>query len=131
MASSLKIGDNFWVNATVSNSEGQDFWFIRVTKPLHHAKADFTCSWGTTFEKGDFIVARHYYQAWGSSDSSYVLLKNSQVVYMHAQYIRAVKFLMPPKDHWGTDNDIVYELQESVRTRIITMLVALDLEEEN
>jgi hypothetical protein len=29
---------------------------------------------------------------------------------MHAHLVRAVKFLMPPKDHWVQGNDPIYEL---------------------
>jgi len=48
---------------------------------------------------------------------------------MHTQHIRAVKFPMPPKDHYLTGNDMVFELQELVQTQIMIVLVVLDLKE--
>jgi hypothetical protein len=46
----------------------------------------------------------------GDSDSSFVLFKDSHDVYMYSHFIRAIKFLMPPKNHHVFGNDAVYEL---------------------
>jgi len=72
-------------------------------KPLHH-------KWGTSFSKRDVVVASLYYQRWGNNESSYVLLKDLHMVYMHAHLVWAMKVLMPPKDHMVSSNDGVYEL---------------------
>ncbi len=98
LAMTLNVGDNFVVNAQVDNDENADFWIICCTKHLHKVKKAFKCEC-IEFEKGDDVAAGKYYQKWGNSYSSYVLLKDSHIVYMHAHLVRAVKFLMPPKDH--------------------------------
>jgi len=84
LATTLEIRDNFAINAKEGNIEGQDFWLIFCTKSLHTIKKPFKCKWGIKFEEGDEVVAGKYYQKWGDFDSSYVLLKDSHVVYMYA-----------------------------------------------
>lgn len=83
LATTLDVGDNFAINVEKGNSEGQDFWLICCTKYLHTLKKAFKCKWGIKFEEGDEVVVRKYYQKWGDSDSSYILLKDSHVVYMY------------------------------------------------
>ncbi len=84
LVTTLEIRDNFAINAKEGNIEGQDSWLIFCTKSLHTIKKPFKCKWGIKFEEGDEVVAGKYYQKWGDSDSSYVLLKDSHVVYMYA-----------------------------------------------
>jgi hypothetical protein len=66
----------------------------------------FTNNWGSN-EEGDDVVGGLYYQKCGNNDNSYVLLKDSHKVYVYYHLIRVVKFLMPPKNHRMTGNDIV------------------------
>lgn len=61
--------------------------------------------WGTSFVARDVVVVSLYYQRWGCSESFNMLLKALHVVYIHAQHVRTVKFLMPPKDHRVSGND--------------------------
>lgn len=80
---------------------------------------------GTKFEEGDDVVVGKYYQKWGNSNSSYVLLKDSHIVYMHAHLVRVVNFLMPPKDHQVQGNDPIYELHSDAAIGIRLELFAL------
>jgi len=48
LATCLEIGDNFVVNAIANNDEGQEFWLIRCSKPLHKVNKNFTNAWGTS-----------------------------------------------------------------------------------
>lgn len=97
LAMTLDMGDNFVVNAEVGNNENADYQIICCTKHLHKVRKAFKCQWGIEFE-GDDVVTGKYYQKWGNLYSYYVF-KDSHIVYMHAHLVRAVKFLMPPKDH--------------------------------
>ncbi len=105
----LEIRDNFAINAK-KRSEGQDFWFIFCTKSLHIVKKVLKFKWVIEFEERDEVVVKKYYRKWGDSKSSYVLLKDSHVVYMYVHLMRAIKFLMRPKNHWVFGNDIIFEL---------------------
>ncbi len=100
MVVTLEIGYNFAVNAKEGNSEGQDFWFICYTKSLHTIKKTFKCRWDIEFDERDDMVVGKYYQKWGDSNLSYVLLTDSHVAYMYAHLVKVIKFLMPPKSHW-------------------------------
>ncbi len=71
-------------------------------------------------------MANLYYQRWGHSESSYVLLKDSPMVCMHDRLVRVVKFLMPPKDHRVSGNDGVYELTRDTLSNIISMIASLE-----
>ncbi len=78
--------------------------------------------WGTSFVARDVVVASLYYE----SESIYVLLKASHVVYIHAQHLWAVKFLMPPKDHRVSGNDGVYDLTMNILSRIKSIITFLE-----
>lgn len=82
--------------------------------------------WGTSFAARDVVVASLYYQRWGCSESFYVLLKDSHVVYIHVKHVRAVKFLMPPKDHRVSGNDGVYDLTMNILSRIKSIITFLE-----
>jgi hypothetical protein len=84
---------------------------VSVLHDASSSKKNFTDKWGTSFVVGDAVVASLYYQRWGHSESSYVLSKDSHVVYMHVCLVRVLKFLMPPKDHKVSENDDVYEYE--------------------
>jgi hypothetical protein len=70
----------------------------------------FTNNWGSSYEEGDDVVGGLYYQKWGNSDNSYVLLKDSCKVYVYSHLMRAIKFLMPLGNHRVIGNDAIYEL---------------------
>ncbi len=91
----------------------------------------FHWSWGTSFDEGDDVVAWLYYQKWGSSDPSYVLLKDSHVTYVYSHLVRVVKFLMPPKNHYVNGNDVVYELSKDVVQSINEVITSLEVDDQN
>jgi hypothetical protein len=62
----------------------------------------------------------------GAIESSYGLLKDSHVVYMHVHLVRVVKFLMPSKDHKVNGNDSVYELTQDTLSGIKSMITSLE-----
>ncbi len=97
----MEIGDNFAVNAEIGNLEGVDFWVVCCTKPMHTMRKEFIDKRGTSFAIGDDDVI----QRWGSSDRSFVLLKDYHVVYMLCSVVCVAKFLMPHKDHIVSGND--------------------------
>ncbi len=74
-----------------------------LTNPL-------TYKWGMKYDVGDEVVVRKYYKKWGNSNSSYVLLKESNVVYLYPHLVKAMKFLMAPKDYCVFGNDSLFEL---------------------
>ncbi len=47
----LEIRYNFAINAKEGNSEGQDFWLIYYTKPLHTVNKAFKCRWDIKFDE--------------------------------------------------------------------------------
>jgi hypothetical protein len=120
------VGDNFAVNVKVGNLEGMNFWIILCIRPLRQVKKAFKNKWGTSFEVGDEMVVGLYYQKWGTSDYTYVLLKDSHLVFMHSYLVHAIKFLMPPKDYRVSGNDQVYELNEYTMSRIKFVLASLN-----
>jgi len=84
----LEVGDNF----AISEEKGC------CTKPLHTLIHPLIRKWGIQYYEGDEIVVGKYYKKWGNSYSSYVLLKDSSVVYLYSHLMKVVKFLMPPND---------------------------------
>jgi hypothetical protein len=78
---------------------------------------------------GDEALAGIYYQRWENAESSYMLLKSSHTVFVHARYVRAVKFAMLPKDYRVQGNDLVYELPAHASARIKERIVAVDVED--
>lgn len=91
-------------------------------------KKAFTCKWGTEFDVGDEVVCGYYYRKYGRGEDSYVLLKNSDLMFMHAHLVRAVEFLMPPKDHRVSRNDMVYSLSDATRQGIMSVISLLEVE---
>ncbi len=83
LAKSLEVGDNFVINEEKGNSEGQNFWLVCCTKPLHTLIHPLMCKWGIEYYEGDEVDVGKYYQKWGSFYSSYVLLEDSSVVYLY------------------------------------------------
>jgi hypothetical protein len=68
-----------------------------------------------------------YYQKWGSSKSSYVLLRRSQIAYMHVCHVRAIKFPMLLAYHKVQGNDLVYKLPKHAKDGIKRAIAAIDL----
>ncbi len=85
------MSDNFFINGKEGNSEGQDFWIVCCTKLLHTLTKPLKCKWGTDYSKGDEVVAWKYYQKRGNSNSFYVLLKDSNVVYLFSHVVKSMK----------------------------------------
>ncbi len=86
---------------------------------------------GLLFDEGDDVVAWLYYQKWGSSDSSYVMLKYSHVVYVYSHLVRVVKFMMPPTNHHVNGNDAMYELSQNVLQNINEVITSLEVDDYN
>ncbi len=95
----LKVGDNLAINVEDGNTECVSLYLILCTKTFHKVRKTFTNHWGTSFDEGDDVVVGFYYHKWGNNHSSYVFLKDSHIVYVYSHLMRAVKFLMPPKNH--------------------------------
>jgi hypothetical protein len=98
-------------------------------KPLHKVKDAFIDQWGISFEEGDDVVGGIYYQRWGNYDTSYVLLKYLHKVYFYSHLVRAIKFLMPPKNHRVGGNDPIYELPKEILRSINEVIVFLGFED--
>lgn len=93
----LESKDNFAVNATSDNPKKVDFYIICCIRGIYMLKQAFTCVWGTSFRVRDTLMSNKYYQKWKRNDSSlYILLKDSQVVFKHIEYMNCVKFLIKP-----------------------------------
>ncbi len=60
------------------------------------------------------MVVGFYYKKWGTCHTSYVLLNDSHIVYTSTKLVTVVKFLMPPKNHCVSGNNVVYELLDGV-----------------
>ncbi len=129
LAIALEIGDNFVMNTKAINLEGVDFQVFFCTKPMHIMKKSFIDKWGTYFVASDDVVAGLYYQRWGIGERNYVLLKDSHVVYMLSNMVCVVKFLMPPKEHRVSGNDVVYEMNKDTLNGIQFVIVVLDDDE--
>jgi hypothetical protein len=125
----LEIGDNLVANVKDGNLGGVAFYLILCTKALHKVKDAFIDIWGTSFDVGDDVVASIYYHKWENNDSSYVLLKDSHVVYVYSHLVGVGKFLMPPKNHRVNGNDVVYELLEDILQGINEVIVSLEVDD--
>jgi hypothetical protein len=64
---------------------------------------------GYKFVVGEQVIIGKYYQKWGTSYSTYVLLKDSHVVFLYSHLVQERRFLMIPKDYCVQGNDLVYE----------------------
>jgi hypothetical protein len=85
--------------------------FGRFSVLKHYTRQNtFTYQWGTSFDANDDVVGNIYYQRWGNNDTFYVLLKDSHRAYLYSHLVKAVRFLMPPKNHGVSGNDLIYEL---------------------
>jgi hypothetical protein len=94
-----------------------------------HAYYKKRIKWGTFFAIGDDVIARLYYQRWGSNDRSFFLLKDSHVVYMLCNVVCVAKFLMPDKEHIVSRNDNVYEMSEDTLSGINSIIPTLEDDE--
>jgi hypothetical protein len=121
------LGDNFVVNSKEGNIEGVDFYILLCTKIVFTFSKPFTCPWGQQFSVGDMVVVGKYYQKWGRSESSYVLLRSSNVAFIHVCHIRAIKFPMLPVDLRVQGNDLVYRFPEYAEDGIRQRIVAIEL----
>jgi hypothetical protein len=106
----LMLGDNFAIPATRGNREGVEFYLLFCQRGRFLVREAFECSWGHTFEVGDYAVCGSYYQTWGRLDKSYVLLDSSQQAYLPSELVVHVKFNMAPQDHHVQGDDTVYYL---------------------
>ncbi len=129
LANVLEICDNLVVNVKDGNRKGVAFHLILYTKAFHKVKEAFTDNWGTSFDVVDDVVTCFYYHKWGNNDSSYVLLKDSHVVYVYSHLVRVVKFLMPPRNHWVSGNDIVYGLPKDILQGINEVIASLEVDD--
>ena len=92
-------------------------------------KVAFKCKWGEEVEVGDKALAGTLYQRWGQAETSYVLLKNSYTMFMHAKYICIVKFVILPKDYRVQGHDLVYELPLDVLSGIKERIAILNVDD--
>jgi hypothetical protein len=84
---------------------------------------------GNFFNEGDDVITCFYYQKWGSVDSSYVLSKDSHVVYVYSHLVHVMKFLMPPSSHQDSRNDVVYELPNDILQDIHEVIASLEVDD--
>jgi hypothetical protein len=75
---------------------------------------------------GEQIVVGTYYKKWGTSYSTYVLLKDSNVIFLYSHLVRATKFPMILKDYYIQENDLVCELPNDAIVVSRSRLVALE-----
>jgi hypothetical protein len=122
----LDVGDNFVVNAKIGNSKGMNFWTIYCSRPLHCVQKTFKDKWGTYFELGDYVVVGLHYQRWGTNEHSYVLLKDSHLVYLHYNFVHVIKFLMSSNNYKISGNPFVYKLSDDFLNGIKYVIVGLD-----
>jgi len=92
LASCISLRDNSIVNLEDGNEKEVDFYILLCTKTVFTFKQHFKCPWGQEFNAGDMVMAGKYYHKWGSSKSSYVLLRKSQIAYIHVCHVWAIKF---------------------------------------
>ncbi len=95
------------------------------TKQFHTLIHPLTCKWGTKYYEGDEVVVGKYHKKWGISDSSYVLLKFSNVGYLYSHLVKAVKFLVPPKYYHVFGNDALFELPNDATIVVWSIIAAL------
>jgi hypothetical protein len=122
----LAVGNNFVINAEEGKNERQEFSKVCCTKQLHKLNGPLNCKWSMNYNEGDEVVVRKYHKKWGNSNSTYVLLKDSHVVYLYSCLVKAMKFLMPPKNHRVFGNDSLYELLNDASIRIQSVIATLD-----
>ncbi len=122
----MEVGNNFVVNTKEGNSEGQEFWIVCCTRPLHKLNGPLNYKWGMNYNERDEVVARKYYKKWANSNSTYVVLKDSHVVYLYSHLISVMKFLMPPKNHCVFGNESLYELPSDAIIGIRSIIATLD-----
>lgn len=58
-----------------------------------------------------------------------MLLKYSHVVYVNSHLVRVVKFLMPPRNHWVSGSDVVYELPKDILQGINEVITSLEVDD--
>jgi len=87
-------------NAEDGNEEDVDFNSLLCTKIVFSFQKPIKYPWGQEFSVDETAMAGKYYQNWGSSKSSYVLLRRSLT------------------DHKMQGNDLVYMLFEHVEDGI-------------
>jgi hypothetical protein len=99
LISYISLGDNFVMNSKDGNEEVVDFYILLCTKIVFTFKRHFKCPWGQKFNVGDMSVVKKYYHKWGSSNSSYVLRRKSQLAYIHVCHVRTNRFSVLLTDH--------------------------------
>lgn len=99
LASCLALGDNFAMNAQEENAKGVDFYFLICTKTMYTMEKPYKCARVQQFSANGTIVTSRYYQKWGQSKHSYVILKKSQVDVLDICNVRTIKFPLVPTSH--------------------------------
>jgi hypothetical protein len=82
---------------------------------------------GQKFNARDMAMVGKYYHEWGSSKSSYLLLRKSQIVYIHVCRVKAIRFPMLLANHRVQGNDLVYKLLKHDEDGIRQAIVTIDL----
>lgn len=57
------------------------------------------------------MVTSLYYKKWGTNEHTYVLLKDSHLVFMHSYFVCGMRLLLPPKIYQvvnGNDYELMY-----------------------
>ncbi len=113
LASALEIGDNLTINAEDGSFESASFQLIMCTKSLHKVKNILQIGGGQLLIKV-MLQQQTLLPKWGNNKSFYVLLKYSHLVYICSHLVKAIKFLMPLRNHRVSRNDFVYELLKDI-----------------
>jgi len=118
----VDIGDNFVVPAEPGNEEGVPFYVLQCQRSKFEVQSAFTCSWGGEFQEGDFVIGGTYYKKHGTADNTFVFLDRSNVAYVHAHLVRAVKFSMTLASHMVKGGDRVYRMSSETLECIKSVL---------
>jgi hypothetical protein len=58
-----------------------------------------------------------------------LMLKDSHVVYVYSHLVHVVKFLMPPRSHQYSGNDVVYGLTNDILQGIHDVIASLEVDD--
>ncbi len=119
MATSLRVGDNFAIVATLDNYEAVDFFILQCVKELHIVDEDLRPNdFGNFVEKCDDIVIGQYYKQSSKRKSSYVLTRDKGIAFIYSHLVCAFEFSMIQVMHKQKGGVIVYTLPNNALEHI-------------
>ncbi|KAL3697069.1 hypothetical protein R1sor_011145 [Riccia sorocarpa] len=90
LADLIEVGDFFATEAELGNDYDAEFWIIQCTKIVHALDNIHTDAYGSTHEKGSYVLEGIWYQQYGRSPTCFVRYDSAPVCTVAARMCSGV-----------------------------------------